>query len=149
MSEPQPAYPYIQYKQEKQVLSEMSPGFEKAVLREIQWHKGKDHAISQDDLLSAISTDDKQGTFFGKKVNKRQLRITINELRKMGWMIASSSGSGGSYGYYVPVTYDEYQEYKKFQMSYALDIIETFRVLDVKAREMYSDEINMGQASLF
>lgn len=144
MSEPQPAYPYIQYKREKQELDNMQPGIEKAVLREVSFHKGKDHAISQENLLEAIKS-----TSYAKKVTKRQLRITINELRKTGWLIASSSGAGGSSGYYVPATWNEYLEYKKFQMSYALDILEIFKVLDVKAREMFSDEINMDQARLF
>ena len=77
-----------------------------------------------------------------KRIDSREIRNCISEMRKEGNLICSLAGRAGNQqsGYYLPATLDEYETYRKFYVSYAKDIFETIRAQDREAKLTFSRE---------
>lgn len=94
---------------------------------------GTDHAISAERLKSLLNFSSN-----GKRVNSREIRNCISEMRKEGNLICSMSGTDEEHknvaGYYRPATMDEYLAYRRFYVSYANDIYDTIRSMDKEAK---------------
>lgn len=98
------------------MIDEMPPGLDRAVLRVLSQRRGREMAISRDDLLAALRS-------LGFKVHERQARATINELRKSGQMICSTGGEGG--GYWLASSWEELEEYLSREVHpRAMDLLE-------------------------
>jgi predicted transcriptional regulator len=73
-----------------------------AYMHVLNKHKGKNNRISHDDLIEELKKYDVRVTY-------RTSRSYISQLRKKGYLIASTPGNKG--GLYIPVTRQEYEEY--------------------------------------
>lgn len=99
-----------------EVVDHMPPGLDRALLRVLSQRRGRDLAISREDLLAALRS-------LGFKVHERQARAAINELRKTGQMICSTGGEGG--GYWLASSWEELEEYLSHEVHpRAMDLLE-------------------------
>lgn len=60
-----------------EMISEMPPGLDRAILRVLSFHQGRDKAIGRGRLVGDLARA-------GFKVNERVMRACINELREAG-----------------------------------------------------------------
>jgi hypothetical protein len=124
------------------LIANMPHGIERAMLRILSFHVGKDHAIDKPTLMSELKNS-------GFHTNERQARSTIVDLRKHGHLICSSSGEGG---YFIAQSQDEYDEFAQVEYrSKIIDMSETLRAMDEGAvkifRHAHSEPVK--QVSLF
>jgi hypothetical protein len=84
------------------LIAGIPEGAEQAVLKVLRFHVGRDGAISRGDLLRDLHRN-------GWKLHERELRATINQLRKHGAPICSTGGQGG--GYWLAADWDELSEF--------------------------------------
>lgn len=118
-----------------QLLATMPVGLDRAVLRVISMHPGKDAAITKPRFLADLAQ-------IGFKVNERQLRKTIVDLRKDGHLICSSSGDAG---YYLADSYAEYQEFSQVEYrSKIIDMSETLHAMDDSAKSRFGNSYQIG-----
>jgi hypothetical protein len=123
------------------LIAQMPAGLERAILRVLSFHIGKDQAIDKPDLLKEL-----RRLGFGKKARdlnaqtsyetfERQARLCIVELRKHGHLICSSSGDSG---YYIASTVEEYEEFAQVEYrSKIVDMSETLRAMDEGAKRVF------------
>lgn len=123
----------------EELISQMPHGLERALLRVLSYHIGKDKAISKPDLLADLAR-------MGFRVHERQARKAIEELRNNGHLIGASSGDGG---YYIIANEDEYNDYVAEETSRATKILERLRAQDAQAKKVFSRTSAVAQASLF
>lgn len=91
-----------------------------------QRHKGKDKAISRNDLLDRLKG-------LGFDTNERTMRNEINLLRKQGALICSCGGHGG--GYYLARDWSELEDYIEQELRpRAMDLLEQEKALKTGAR---------------
>jgi hypothetical protein len=79
------------------MISEMPPGLDRAILRVLSFHQGREQAIGRGRLVGDLAR-------MGYEVHERVMRACINELRKKGQLICSTGGDGG--GYYLPADWN-------------------------------------------
>ena len=112
----------------RQMIADLPPGLDRAVMGCLRWYIGKDNAISRADLLDQVSQH--------IPIQDRQLRLAIHELRLSGVMICSSGGVGG--GYYIAADWSELQEYLDREVrSRALDLFEQEKALKLAAEKQW------------
>ncbi len=85
-----------------ELIDNLPPGLERAMLRILEFHKGRENAISRGQLLKDLATH-------GFKVHEREARAMINLLRKKGVEICSTGGGDG--GYWLAKDSQELEEY--------------------------------------
>ena len=123
-----------------QLIANMPAGIERAMLRCLSFHIGKDNAISKPDLLRAL----KQSGF---AVHERQARLTIEELRNNGHLIGASSGEGG---YYIIADMGEWEAYQREERSRAEKILVRLRAQEQQAKTYFRGvPREVEQVSLF
>jgi len=107
---------------ERYVMTEiqrMDLGPHRAILSVLQFHIGRDQAISRKDLLSLVRS---------WNLEDRSLRICISELRLRPMPICSVGGEGG--GYYLPANELELVEYLSHEVRpKAMDYLELEKAL--------------------
>jgi len=81
-------------------LIHLPRGLDRAVLRILSYHLGREHAISGLELCHAL------GIY---QIDGRQLHEQIKQLRRSGHLVGSASGENG--GYYLIATPEEFQEF--------------------------------------
>ncbi len=81
-------------------LIHLPRGLDRAMLRILSNHLGREHAISHFELSRALSI---------YQIDQRQLQEQIKQLRYSGHLIGSASGLNG--GYYLITTPEEFQEF--------------------------------------
>lgn len=87
------------------------------VLFLLNFHRGRDQAISRDELLHQLASHD------FADVEERMLRVMIHELRGEGNLICSSGGLTG--GYWMADGWDDVEEYLDHEVrARALDLLE-------------------------
>lgn len=127
---------------EKEILG-MPAGVERAALRLLTYHVGKENAAGKPELLAQLART-------GFPVSERQLRAAIVNLRKEGKLICSSSGEGG---YYLAASIEEYNEFALVEYRAKIaDMAETIRAMDEGARSLFNapvDQQNAKQAAMF
>ena len=105
----------------QKMVDELPPGLDRAVLRVLGFHPGREAAISRADLLRELANH-------GFRVPDRAARATINQLRKLGNPICSAGGEGG--GYYMARDWKELDEFIEREMhSRAMDLLEQEKAL--------------------
>src|SRR5512139_3062396 len=105
----------------EEFVGSLPMGLERAVLRVLGFHQGRDQAIGRRDLLAAVAQH-------GFVVHERALRAQINELRKEGHPICSTGGEDG--GYWMAANWDELNEFADRELhSRAMDLLEVERAL--------------------
>jgi len=123
------------------LISNMPHGIERAMLRVLSYHMGKENAISKPDLMLELKR-------LGFRTSERQARACIVELRKHGHLIASSSGEGG---YFLCSSMEEYNEFAQVEYkSKIVDMSQTLAAMDEGARDLFRGlPKEAKQASLF
>ncbi len=115
-------------KRYEMLIDEMPAGLDRALLRIISMHQGLDQAIGKPALLADLGR-------MGFGVNERQVRRTIQELRKAGHLICSSSGEGG---YYLAASLDEYATFAEAEYrSKIVDMSKTLAAMDQAAQKEF------------
>jgi hypothetical protein len=111
------------------MVDELPAGLDRAVLRVLSFHVGRDQAISRGDLVVAIA----QHGYF---MHERAVRAAINLLRKQGQPICSTGGEDG--GYWLAKDWDELDEFivREFH-SRAMDLLEQEGALRKKGEELW------------
>lgn len=138
------AKPARYYEEEVQALD---PGLVRAVLSVLRFHAGKANAISKPNLLADLRRLGFTGGLTYATA-ERQVRAAIQELRKAGHLVCSSSGDGG---YYLAADWAEYEEFAQVEYrSKIIDMSETLRAMDAAAAEKLGRRPNpKGQEALF
>jgi hypothetical protein len=96
-------------------------GAERALLRVLSFHKGREQAISRGELVEALRSH-------GFKLHERAIRALINQLRKDGQPICSTGGEDG--GYWLAANWDELNDYLDREVhSRAMDLLEQEKAL--------------------
>lgn len=123
------------------LIRNMPMGLERALLRALSYHVGKENAIDKPTLLFELKRA-------GFPVNERQARAEIVELRKHGHLICSSSGEGG---YFIAGTLEEYAEFAQVEYrSKITDMSSTLQAMDEGARALFHGVPHVAkQESLF
>ena len=112
------------------IISTMPAGLDRAILRILSFHKGKDSVISRDDLVKACAA---QGYKFK---DDRPIRACINDLRKRGNLICSAGGNGG--GYFSPASPQEFDEYLMRELHpRAMDLLEQEKAMRAAAEKLW------------
>ncbi len=123
----------------EELISQMPHGLERALLRVLSYHIGKDNAISRPELLNDLAR-------MGFRVHDRQARKGIEELRNNGHLIGASSGDGG---YYIIADQAEFEAYIAEETSRATKILNRLRAQEEQAKKVFSRTSAVAQASLF
>ena len=120
---------------------DLPAGLDRALLRTLSFHVGRERAILRSDLLQAIS-------LLGFNVSERAMRAQISQLRKAGHLICSAPGENG--GYYLPATPEEFDEF--VQQEYRAKIVdmqETLSAMQKSAERTWGRYSPSRQLSLF
>lgn len=138
------AKPSRYYEDEVQALD---PGLVRATLSVLRFHTGKANAISKPNLLADLRRLGFTGGLTYATA-ERQVRAAIQELRKAGHLVCSSSGDGG---YYLAADWQELDEFLEVEFrSKIIDMSQTARALEAAAPEKLGRRPSpQGQGSLF
>lgn len=108
------------------VIDTLPAGLDRALLRVLSFHRGREHAISRSDLVGALASH-------GFDVNERAMRAQINQMRKAGQLIGAAAGIDG--GYYLITSREEFEEFIETEFrSKIIDMSETVRALESQAK---------------
>jgi len=91
-------------------LIHLPRGLDRAVLRILSYHLGREHAISGLELWHALSI---------YQIDGRQLHEQIKQLRRSGHLVGSASGENG--GYYLIATPEEFQAFLSSEFQARID----------------------------
>ncbi len=115
-------------------ISAMQPGLDRAILRVLGYHAGKNQAIDKDELIRQLNLLG-YGNNLRYATFERQIRLTIVALRKNQHLICSSSGEGG---YFIAKDRAEYDEFAQVEYrSKIIDMSDTLRAMDEGARAAF------------
>ncbi len=110
----------------------MPPGLDRAVLRALSFHVGREKAIGRDDLVEACGR-------VGFKSTERQVRETIKQLRREGHLICSAPSING--GYWLANNRLEYNAFRKTEYrAKILDMEETLKAMDASADSQFGQD---------
>jgi len=124
-----------------EMIHEMPAGLDRAILRVLSFHQGRDQAIGRGKLVGELAR-------LGFYVHERVMRACINELRKQGQLICSTGGDGG--GYYLPANWSELDEYIRRELHpRAMDLLEQEQALKAAAEKQWGRYSPEKQISLF
>jgi len=91
-------------------LIHLPRGLNRAVLRILSYHVGREHAISHAELWGALSI---------YQIDQRQLHAQIKQLRRSGHLVGSASGEDG--GYYLIANPEEFQAFLRSEFQARID----------------------------
>ena len=126
----------------EEIIKNMEPGLERAVLRVLSFHVGRKQAIKLPELTRQVSrlTGQKSG-----ETLKRQVRGCMAGLRKDGHLICAAHTADG--GYFMAANLAEVNEFLESDLNARIrDMSETVRSMSKAAQERWGDAF---QASLF
>lgn len=130
----------------EEIIRQIEPGMERAVLRVVSMHVGAENAISREQLADAVA---QLGFGLGLSTTTldRKIRMTIAVLRKRGILICASSGESG---YYIARDQDEYEAFaEKEYRSRIIDMSKTLQAMDQAAEQRFGKRPPAGQEALF
>lgn len=113
----------------KEMIDNLPAGLDRAMLRILEFHKGRENAISRGRLLADLG-------LMGFVVHEREARVCINQLRKEGVEICSTGGSKG--GYWMAVSQDEVMEFTENELEpRAMDLLEQSKAMKAAAERRW------------
>lgn len=118
-----------------QIIKDMPPGLDRAVLRVLSSRRGRVNAIKRDDIIKEV-----------KRLNvhphERQVREVIKQLRLDGHVICSAASGDG--GYYMAATLFEFQEFAEREFwAKITDMRETVQIMESAAAEQFGSVVQM------
>ncbi len=127
----------------KRIIDTLPAGLEREILRIMNFHRGRQNAISRDELVCNLA---EMGFHFK---DDRKIRACINQLRKSGkpgsWICSTGGESGG---YWLAASQEELEEYiRREQESRLKDLAEQARAMRAAAERywgIYSPEKQIG-----
>lgn len=128
------------------LIAAMPSGLERAIVQVLKWHVGRQNAIKkQRPAKSVLNTTDgimeKLALAGGFRPHERQFRDAIRNLRRAGWLIASTSADG----YFLVSDLLEYNEFRDSELSARIaDLSETRAAMDAAARQRFGDAVQVG-----
>lgn len=101
----------------EKAIRDLPPGLDRAILRVMSFHVGRDKTIARSDLVTELAM-----VGFGFK-DDRPVRLAINQLRHEGHLICSTGGKSG--GYFLASSWSELDDYLQAEVhSRAMDLLE-------------------------
>ena len=123
------------------MIAELPVGLDRAVLRVLSMHKGRENAISRGQLVLDVGS-------MGFHMHERAIRACINLLRKDGHPICSTGGEDG--GYWWAVNWDELNDYLQREVdARATDLLEQSRALRATGERLWGRYSSAKQVSMF
>ena len=124
------------------MIDNLPAGLDRALLRVLQFHRGRTNAISRRDLLKDL-------TFMGFQMkDDRPMRICINQFRKEGVEICSTGGKKS--GYWLAANQEELNEWIQNESEARLkDFGKQIRAMRAAADKRWGRYSPEKQASLF
>lgn len=114
----------------EKMVDELPAGLDRAILRILLFHVGRDKAISRGELVHTLWIS------HGFNVHERAMRVAINLLRKEGQPICSTGGEEG--GYWYAKDWEELDEFLEREFhSRAMDLLEQEGALRKRAEEVW------------
>lgn len=107
----------------------------------IYQHKGGQNAVRRWDLTLRIFGEDAVLDRSDGNTYDRQLRKSIERLRRQGHLICNL---GNGDGYFLASTKDEYQDFRSVYGAHAFPIMETIRALDQAAGQKWPNPLQPG-----
>ncbi|HMN12791.1 MAG TPA: hypothetical protein PKD55_10755 [Bellilinea sp.] len=124
-----------------EIIASLPSGLDRAVLRILDFHKGREHAIGRADLVRDLAG-------MGYRVSERAAREQISLLRKAGSLICSAPGRDG--GYWLAASREEYEDFKHQEyLAKINDMRETLAAMDQAAERTWGKYSPAKQPSLF
>lgn len=122
----------------EKIISAMPFGLDRALLRILTFHNGRENAIGRGEMVNMLKQH-------GFDVHERQARQVIHDLRRDGHLICSAPGEAG--GYYMAQSNKEVDEFIQRELHpKAMDLLETEKSIREAARQKFGDGY---QESLF
>lgn len=117
----------------KEMIKNMPPGLERAILRILGFHRGRLQAIGGEELTHQLAST-------GCPTEQRSVREAIKGLRREGHLICSMPGTEG--GYYLANTAAEFEEFagQEFEAKIS-DMAETLAAMRKAAREQFGQGV--------
>lgn len=117
-------------------IANMPPGLERAILRVLSYHIGKDRAIGRMEMVRQVGQ-------LGCSTTERQLHEQIKQLRRDGYLICSAAGEDG--GYYLAANHQEYNEFRQIEFAGKIaDMAETMTAMDKAALRDFGVGVQPG-----
>ena len=125
----------------QKMIDNLPAGLDRAILRVLSFHTGREHAISRDSLRLELD-------MIGFRLHERAMRAAINQLRKAGQPICSTGGDGG--GYYLASDWSELTEFLDREVRpRAMDLLEQEKALKAAAERRWGRYAPERQPALF
>lgn len=122
----------------EKIISAMPFGLDRALLRILTFHNGRENAIGRGEMVNTLKQH-------GFDVHERQARQVIHDLRRDGHLICSAPGEAG--GYYMAQSNKEVDEFIQRELHpKAMDLLETEKSIREAARQKFGEGY---QESLF
>ena len=120
----------------REMLKNMEPGLERAILRVLEKHMGSGKAIKKNALLRSVG-------MLGFHPDERVLRAAIQVLRDEGHLICAIASADG--GYYLAESAQEVDEFfnREFRSKIA-SMSHTMAAMERTAKERFGDGIQIG-----
>jgi predicted DNA-binding transcriptional regulator YafY len=117
-------------------IAAMPAGLDRTVLRVLSYHTGRARAIGRGELVQQVG-------LVGCLATERQVRETIKQLRRQGYLICSAAGEDG--GYFLADSLKEYDEFRQTEFAGKIaDMAETMKAMDQAARRVFGDAMQPG-----
>lgn len=131
----------------KEMIDHLPAGLERAIRRELEFHVGRENAVSRSQLISDLAS---MGFDYIDK-DDRPIRACINQIRKSGtpgsW-ICSTGGLGG--GYWLAKNLEEMEEFIEHEEESRLgDFAKQMRAMRYAAEKQWGIYSPKKQISLF
>lgn len=124
-----------------ELIDNLPAGLDRAMLRILEFHKGRENAISRGQLVLDL-------TKHGFEVHEREARAMINQLRKHGIEICSTGGERG--GYWLATSQEEIQDFTHKELRpRALDLLEQAEAMEKAAEKRWGRYSPSKQAVMF
>lgn len=119
--------------QYEEMIKNQPAGCDRAILRVLEFHRGKEGAIGGEELTRLVNLN-------GFHIDQRTVRESIKELRRTGHLICSTAGNGG--GYYLATTAEEFEQFIDQEFKAKIkDMSETLNAMQQAARDQFGPAV--------
>jgi len=120
----------------RELLRNIPPGLNRVILQVLEFHQGRMKAITKDELI-------KQLAVYGFKVDERQFRECVRQMRQEGILICSTASNPA--GYYLPTSALEVDEFlEKELIEKRNDLSKTIEAMQSSKRLQFGDGTQLG-----